>query len=229
MKNYHRGLISLYGTGIATFFIIALILVVIFVNIGFEVNDTQKQVVEKAVEEVDERFVIAGKISAMADVSSDEILATATPVRTVSDGSVNVDPEILTISYELIQIQNKIIKYENIYTGFLAKKSYNSLEEAAVDAKNFGLIDINPYNDEQKPTTTKAFFYWIINQNFDNYVDNNELAVLAIVYADKDRPSTGEQLFIQADVPQGYVLQIDQDIPSISSETLNFGGIVGRL
>jgi len=229
MKNWHRGLISLFGTGITAFFVIAVLMVIIFVNIGFEVNNAQKLVVEEAVDELDERFVIAGKISAMADVSSDEILATATPVRTASDGSVNVDSKILTISYELIQIKNQIIKYENIYSGFLGEKSYNSLEEAAADAKNNGLIDINPYNDEQKPTTTKAFFYWIINQNFDNYVDNNELAVLAIVYADKDRPSTGEQLFIQADVPAGYVLQIDQDVPSISSETLDFGGIVGGL
>lgn len=227
MKNYHNGLITLYGTGITAFFIIAVIMVIIFVNIGFEVNDAQKLVVEEAVDEVDERFVVAGKISAMADVSALEILATATPVRTVSDGSVNVDSKILTVSYELVKIKNQIMRYENIYTGFLNEKSYNSLEEAAADAKKIGLIDINPYNDDQKPETTKAFFYWVINQNFDNFVDNNELAVLAIVYADKDRPSSGEHLFIQADVPQGYVLQIDQDVPSISSETLSFGGIVG--
>ena len=227
MKNCHRGLISLFGTTLTTFFIIAVMMIIIFVFIGFEVTDIQKQVVEKALDEVDEHFVIAGKMSAMADVSSNELLATATPVRTVSNGPVNVSPEILTISYKLVQIPNYIIKYENIYSGLLEEKSYNSLEEAAADAKNKGLIDINPYNDEQKPTTTNAFFYWIINQNFDNYVDNDELAVLAIVYADKDRPSTGEQLFIQADVPQGYVLKIDQDVPNISSETLNFGGIVG--
>ena len=227
MKNCHRGLISLFGTTLTTFFIIAVMMIIIFVFIGFEVTAIQKQVVEKALDEVDEHFVIAGKMSAMADVSSNELLATATPVRTVSDGPVNVSPEILTISYKLVQIPNYIIKYENIYSGLLEEKSYNSLEEAAADAKNKGLIDINPYNDEQKPTTTNAFFYWIINQNFDNYVDNDELAVLAIVYADKDRPSTGEQLFIQANVPQGYVLKIDQDVPNISSETLNFGGIVG--
>ncbi len=127
----------------------------------------------------------------------------------------------------MIQIQNRIIKYENIYTGFLKEKSYNSLKDAAVDAKNTGLIEINPYVGEQKAKTTQAIFYWIINQNFDNYVDNDELAVLAIIYADMDRPSSGEQLFIQADVPAGYVLQIDQDVPNVSSETLDFGGIIG--
>ena len=227
MKKYHRGLFSLYGVGIVLFFIIAVVFVIIFVNIGFEVNDAQKNVVEDAFSEVDERFVIAGKISAVADVSSNELLASATPVRTASDGSVTVDPNILTISYELLQVQNQLIKYDNIYSGALSDTSFDSLEKAVLEAKKNGLIDVNPYEDEGKPTTTKAFFYWIINQNFDNFVDNNELAVLAIVYADKDRPSSGEQLFIQADVPEGFVLQIDQDVPSISSETLSFGGIVG--
>ena len=84
---------------------------------------------------------------AMADVTSDEILATATPVRTASDGSVNIDPQILTISYELVKIKNQIIKHENIYSGFLGGKSYNSLEEAARDAKNNDLIEINPYDN----------------------------------------------------------------------------------
>ena len=226
MKKSHKGLISLYGTGITAFFIIAVILVIIFVNIGFEVNDTQKKVVEEALDEVDERFVIAGKISAMADVSSNSLLASATPVRTISDGSVNIDPSNLTISYKLVKVQNKIINYENIYAGFLSQKEYDSLEDAVTDAQLGGLIDVNPYQNDQKPTSTQAFFYWIVNQNFDNFVDNDELAVLAIVYSDTDRPSSGEHLFIQADVPEGYVLQIDQDVPSISSETINFGGII---
>lgn len=226
MNNSHRGLFSWYGIGIVGFFIIAVVFVIIFVNIGFEVTDVQKIVVEDAFEEVDERFVIAGKISGIADVSSDQLLATATPVRTASDGSVNVNPEVLTISYELLKVENELINYENIYSGFLGDKSYNSLQEAAIDAKDTGLIEINPYKDEQKPITTQAFFYWIINQNFDNYVDNNELAVLAIVYADKDKPASGEELFIQVDLPEGFVLQIDQDVPSLSSETINFGGVV---
>ena len=46
MKN-HRGLFPLYNTGIATFFVIALVIVVILVNIGFAITDTDKQVVEK--------------------------------------------------------------------------------------------------------------------------------------------------------------------------------------
>jgi flagellin FlaB len=227
MKNHHRGLVSAYTVGMALFFSIALVLVVIYSNIGFQVNITQKKVVEKAVDQVDDHFVISGKISAAADVSSNDLIATATPVKTVSDGPIHVDSKRMTVSYELVQIQNYIINYENIYGGSIPDMSYNSLRDAVADAKNRGIINVNPFVDEQKPDTTTAFVYWIVNQNFDNFVDNDELAVFAIVYADRDRPSSGEQLFIQANVPEGYVLRIEQDVPNISGDVLNFGGVVG--
>jgi flagellin FlaB len=227
MKNHQKGFFSTYNIGMGLFFTIALILVVIYSNIGFQVNNTQKEVVKKAVEQVDDHFVIAGKISATADVSSNELIATATPIKTVSDGPILVDPKKMTISYELVQRENYIINYENIYGGSMPDKSYNSLRDAVSDAKNRGIINVNPFIDEQKPDSTTAFVYWIVNQNFDNFVDNDELAVLAIVYADKDRPSSGEQLVIQANVPEGYVLRIEQDVPNISGDVVNFGGVVG--
>ena len=227
MKNYHRGLVSAYTVGMVLFFSIALVLVVIYSNIGFQVNITQKKVVEKAVDQVDDHFVVAGKISASADVSSNDLIATATPVKTVSDGPIHVDSKRMTVSYELVQLKNYTINYENIYGGSIPDKSYNSLRDAVADAKNRGIISVNPFVDEQKPDITTAFVYWIVNQNFDNFVDNDELAVFAIVYADRDRPSSGEQLFIQVNVPEGYVLRIEQDVPNISGDVLNFGGIVG--
>lgn len=227
MKNHHRGLVSAYTVGMVLFFSIALVLVVIYSNIGFQVNITQKKVVEKAVDQVDDHFVVSGKISAAADVSSNDLIATATPVKTVSDGPIHVDSKRMTVSYELVQLENYTINYENIYGGSIPDMSYNSLREAVADAKNRGIINVNPFVDEQKPNTTTAFVYWIVNQNFDNFVDNDELAVFAIVYADRDRPSSGEQLFIQANVPEGYVLRIEQDVPNISGDVLNFGGVVG--
>ena len=71
---------------------------------------------------------------------------------------------------------------------------------------------------------TTAFVYWILNQNFDHFVDDGELAVIAVVYAESERPASGDKLFIEANIPEGFVLRIDQDIPNISNEVLNFGG-----
>jgi hypothetical protein len=99
MQNHHRGLVSAYTVGMVLFFSIALVLVVIYSNIGFQVNITQKKVVEKAVDQVDDHFVVAGKISAAADVSSNDLIATATPVKTVSDGPIHVDSKRMTVSY----------------------------------------------------------------------------------------------------------------------------------
>ncbi len=225
MKN-HRGVFPLYNTGIATFFVIALIIVLILVNIGFSVTDTEKQVVERAYDEVREQLEISGKISAAADVSSDEIMITAIPVRVLAGGTVNMNPQTTQISYNSIQNPNTIISYENIYTDRLSDKTFNSLRDAVDEAKIKGIIDNNPFDEKQKPTSTTAFVYWVINQNFDHFIDDRELAVIAIVYSGTDRPSSGENIFIEVNVPEGFVLRIEQQVPDISNEVLNFGGIL---
>ena len=64
MRNQHRGVIPMYNIGIASFFTIAVVFVIIFVNIGFSVNDSQKNVVDDAYDEVREQLEVSGKISA---------------------------------------------------------------------------------------------------------------------------------------------------------------------
>ena len=225
MKN-HRGLFPLYNTGIATFFVIALVIVVILVNIGFAITETDKQVVEKAYDEVRDQLEISGKISAAADVKSDEIMVTAIPVRVATGGTVNMNPQTARISFDLALERNPIANYENIYADRLSDKTFNSLRDAIDEAKIKGIIDNNPFVDKQKPTTTTAFVYWVINQNFDHFIDDRELAVITIVYAETDRPSSGDNLFIEVNVPEGFVLRIEQQVPDISNEALNFGGIL---
>lgn len=221
ISNKHRGIFSLYDTGLVVFFIIAVILAIIFIYVGFSVNDAQKKVVDDALDEVDEKLVVAGKISAAADVSSDKLMVTATPVRTASDGSVNVDSNMISISYKIVHANNKIIEYDNVYAGSIPKRTYNSLSSALDDAKTLNIIETNPLTGLTS-TKTVAFIYWITNQNFDNSIDNNELAVLTIVYAKNDMPSSGDQLIIQADTVEGNIMQVEQSVPNISNRLLNF-------
>jgi flagellin FlaB len=108
----------------------------------------------------------------------------------------------------------------------MPNESFNSLSDALIVAKEKGLIKINPKVDQEKPDTTTAFLYWILNQNFDETVQHNEIASLVIVYADKDRPSTGEYLRIQVTEKQGTLLDIERNVPDISSVILDFGGKV---
>ena len=227
MLYNHKGLFSLYNIGIGTFFAIGLVLVVIFVNIGFQVNDSQKQVVEHAYDEVREQLELSGKISAVTDVSANKIITTSIPVRTSSEGPVNMDPQSLSISYRLFQHTDVMINYDNIYAGILNKKNYRTLSDAILDAHTNGIIEKNVFDDEQKPDSTRAFVYWIINQNQDNFVDKDELAVIVLVYGVNERPATGEKMQIEVNTPEGFVLRIDESVPDISNRVLNFGGIIG--
>ncbi len=228
MKNQHRGVFPMYNTGIAAFFVISVVFVIIFVNIGFSITDTDKAVVEDAYDEVREQLEVSGKISAAADVTSDKIMITAIPVRVSTGGLVNLNPQTTQIAYNLIQQSKLTVDYENIYADRLANRTFNSLKDAVKEAKNQGIIENDPFVDKQKPTETIAFVYWVLNQNFDHFVDDGELAVIAIIYSENDRPSTGDKLFIEVNVPEGFVLRIDQEVPNISNEALNFGGILNE-
>jgi len=228
MNNYlpstHRGLFTLYSLATVAFFSIAIVLSIIIINAGFMVSDSQKQVVISALEEVDEHLIIVGKISGTSDVNSNKLITTAIPVRTISDGAINVDPQLVDVSFKLEKFHNITITYENIFTGNLNNYTFNSILDAVTEAKKRGLIDVNPHIEQQGPSKTSVFVYWIINNNFDQRIDANELAVVTIVYAEKDRPSTGESLFIQANVKEGYILKLERKIPNISSSIMNFGG-----
>ena len=226
MKNQHRGVFPLYNTGIAAFFGIAIVFVIIFVNIGFAINDTDKAVVDDAYDEVREQLQVSGKISAVADVASNKIMITAIPVRVANGGTVNLNPQTTEISYKLIQQNNLIVDYENIYVDRLVDRTFNSLKDAVEEAKNQGMIESNPFVDDQKPTRTTAFVYWVLNQNFDHFVDDGELAVIAIIYSVNERPSTRDNLFIEVNIPEGFVLRVDEEVPDISDTILNFGGIL---
>ena len=229
LKKSKRGLFSLFNMANAMFFSIAIILVAIFINVGFEVNEEQKEVTVEVVEKIDDHLILSGNNVANADISNNEIKVSGTPIQTSSSGSINIDSSNIEISYQLIGDKNYTITHENIYVGNLNNFSYNSLDNAVIDAKKFGLIKVNPLLDNQKPQVTSAFIYWIVNQNFDKRIDSNELAVLAIVYSDTDRPSTGEHVTIQINVKEGYIFKLEREIPNISSTVLDFGGKVKDL
>ena len=148
--NVHQGVFSLLNIGIVAFFTIGVIVSILLINAGFTVTNTQKDVVNEVVSQVDEHLAIGGEISAFADVSSNKIKATGTPIRTASAGSVNIDPQVINVSYQRIQSQNYTITYENIYAGMLTNNTYNSLTDAVAAAKSKGLIEVNPFIDEIK-------------------------------------------------------------------------------
>ncbi len=221
----HRGLTFWYNTALITFAAVAIGLTWTVMSSGFATSESVKNTVEKAVESANTLQII-GKMAGTAEVSNNKVTATATPVTATTNGFVDMSAEDVKVTYQLIKDGSYTITYDDIYVGSLYGESYNSLNSALVAAKEKGLIAINPQVDQQKPDTTTAFLYWVINQDFDQSVQNNEIASLVLVYADKDRPSTGEYLRIQVVEIDGVILDIERTVPDISSSILDFGGKV---
>ena len=224
LSGSHKGSISLVSLGFVAFFGTAVILSVIIINAGFMVSDAEKQVVIKAMRQADQHLIIAGRITGITNVQSNELTAISIPARTASGGPVTVNSQFVDVAFQLNQFKNKQVFYNNIYSGNLNNSSENSLVNALAEAKLQGIIDFDPNVDNQAPSNTTAFVYWITNQNYDQNIDSNEFASLTIVYAEKDRPTTGERLLIQANLEEGYILKLDRNIPEISSSVINFGG-----
>lgn len=215
-----------YNTALITFAVIAITLTWTVMNSGLSSSEMVKDVVVDAVKHSANGLLVIGKMTGAAEVTSNKVTVTSTPVASTTSGQVNVTPDNVKVTYMIIKDGSHTITHDNIYVGTIQDESFNSLNDALVEAKERGIIRINPLVDNEKPDTTTAFMYWIINQNFDSNVQNNEIASLVVVYADKDRPSTGEYLRIQVVEERGVLLTLERTIPNISSSILDLGGKV---
>jgi flagellin FlaB len=224
-----RGLAFWHNTALISFAMIAIGITWTVMNSGFSSSELIKDVIEDAVVHSSNGLQVVGKMTGAAKVMDNEVTVTATPVTSTSNGNVNMSIDNIKVSYKIIKDGNYTITYDDIYVGFLNDKTYNSLSEAMIAAKENGLIQVNPLTDGEKPDTTVAFMYWIINQDSDGRVQNNEIASLVVVYAEKDRPSGGEYLSIQVIEKLGILLQLDRTVPNISSSILDMGGKIKGL
>lgn len=224
MSTRHRGLVFWHNAALASFAIIAISLTWTIMSAGFSSSEAVKDVLEKSVTKSSIALKVIGKMVGTAQVSDSRVTATSTPLSVTSSSDVNLNPNAVNVTYKIIKDASHMITYDNIYTGALIGKSYNSLNDAMSDAKKNGLIKINPLADGEKPDMTTAFFYWTINQNSDEYLQNNEIANLVIVYSDNDRPTTGEYMKVQVFDSQGVILELERTIPNVSSSILDLGG-----
>lgn len=215
-----------YNTALVTFAAVALGITWTIMNSGFSSSEVVKDVAESAVRHSANGLQIVGKMTGLANVEDDQVTVTSTPITATTNGDVNMALENTKITYTIIKDGIYKITYDNIYVGMLKDESHNSLRSALVAAKKAGLIQTNPLVDSEKPDSTSAFIYWIINQDSDGRVQNNEIASIVVVYADKDRPSTGEYITIEVLEERGTLLYVERNVPNVSSSILDFGGKV---
>lgn len=215
-----------HHAALATFALITISLTWTIMSAGFSSSEAVKDVLEKSVTKSSIALKVIGKMVGTAQVVENKVTTTATPLAVTTETAVNLDPESIKITYKILKDSSHVITYDNIYSGALVGKSYNSASEAMAAAKEKGLIKINPLTDTEKPDTTSAFFYWVINQDSDYSLQNNEIANLVVIYSDKDRPTTGEYMKIEVFDKQGVILELERTIPNISSSILDLGGKV---
>ena len=218
----HRGMTFWYNTALITFGVVALGITWSVMSSGFTSSDVMKEVVEEAVQDSANNLQVIGKITASADVSDAKIKATSTPITATTTGLVDLRTQNVKVIYKIVKLGSYEISYDNIYTGMM-KGSASSLSDALAKAKEQGLISANPNLDE-KPDTTSAFVYWVIDQNNDIFLENNEIANLVVVYSDKDRPTSGEFIKLQVEESEGMLLDIQRTIPTVSGTVVDLGG-----
>lgn len=215
-----------HHAALATFALITMSLTWTIMSAGFSSSEAVKDVLEKSVTKSSIALKVIGKMVGTAQTTESRITTTATPLAVTSETAVNLDQKSLKITYKVIKDSSHVITEDNIYAGAIVGKSFNSASEAMAAAKEQGLIKVNPLTDKEKPDTTTAFFYWVINQDMDTSLQNNEIANLVLVYSDNDRPTTGEYMKVEVFDQQGVILELERTIPNISSSILDLGGKV---
>lgn len=221
----HRGMTFWYNTALVTFAVVAMSITWTVMSTGFASSDKVKEVVEEAVLDSSNNLQVIGKITGAADVADSTIKITSTPLTATTTGLVDLRPQNVKVIYKIVKDGSYEISYDNIYSGML-EGDFSSLKSALEAAKEKGLIKINPNVDAEKPDTTTAFLYFVINQDNNVLLGNDEIANLVVIYADKDRPTTGEFIRLQVEEREGLLLDIQRTIPNISSSIVDLGGKV---
>ena len=221
----HRGLTFWYNTALVTFAVVAMSITWSVMSSGFSSSEIMKEVVEEAVQDSANNLQVIGKVTGAADIQDATIKLTSTPLTATTTGLVDLRPQNIKVVYKIVKAGSYEISYEDIYSGMLEGK-FSSLKSALETAKEKGLIKTNPNVDSEKPDTTTAFLYFVINQDNDVLLGNDEIANLVVIYADKDRPTTGEFIRLQVEESEGLLLDMQRTIPNISGSVVDFGGKV---
>jgi flagellin FlaB len=199
---------------------------------GFSTTQKAKTTIVSGLAEASSSLEISGKVFGSGHVSAAKLNVTAFPVKIASGGdSVNLDTSTAAVKY----LSNSL-SYDNIYAGTLTTTTQDNddgtadgqwlqLSEATETAKDEGYISDDPFETDGSswPSETKAFLYWTVNDNNNEILDQGEHAVLAIVYANADRPSALDKVRAEVLVPSGAALTVERQVPSVTTEVVDLG------
>jgi flagellin FlaB len=222
-RHTHRGIIGIESAIVLiAFVIVAAALAFVVLNMGFSTTQKAKTSIIAAVEEAGSSLEVAGKITAIGDVTDNVLNATTIPIKIVSGGaSSNLDG-----NYTSIKVITSDIEYDNVYTeGPLFVGTYQNATVAWEVAANNGWIcaTCNPYNGTSNPAETIAIIYFTVNQNDNTILESGEHAQLTVAFAANDRPASLDYLAVEISTPKGSPLTVSRDVPNITNEIVDLG------
>ena len=231
-QHSHRGVIGVESAIVMiAFVIVAAALAFVVLNMGFSTSQKAKTATFSSLQESSSAMKVSGTTTGVGciDTSSgcdliQKINATTIPLKISQSGnSVNFAQNVVSISYI-----GKSVHYNDIYTGPITsdsfRKSVLAFRQAAQETNpNFDAFNnSNPINGTL-PSETSAFVYWAKRLNTNEVLELGEHAVLAIAFADADRPVSLDKISFEIMVSNGATLTIEKDIPNITHRVLDLG------
>jgi len=231
----HRGVIGIESAIVLiAFVIVAAALAFVVLNMGFSTTQKAKTAIIAAVEEAGSSMEIAGKVTGTGDVRPSLLNTTLIPIKIISGGgSVNLDANLTSIKY----LSNSV-EYDNIYVGSLfnttfinstmafkqASEQYRSGDpmHRMITCGTTITTSCNPVNGSAVNQTT-AFFYWTVNRNNNFILDMGEHIVLALAFAENERPGSLDNVRAEIYIPVGAPLSIDRIVPNITHSVVDMG------
>jgi len=229
----HRGVIGIESAIVLiAFVIVAAALAFVVLNMGFSTTQKAKTAIIAAVEEAGSSMEIAGKVTGTGDVTPSLLNTTLIPIKIISGGgNVNLDANLTSVKY----LSNNI-EYDNIYVGSLFNTTYvnstmafrqASVTLASGDPSHMMVtcksgIPCNPVNGSAVNQTT-AFFYWTVNRNNNFILDMGEHIVLALAFAENERPGSLDNVRAEIYIPVGAPLTIERIVPNITHKVVDMG------
>ena len=222
-RHTHRGIIGIESAIVLiAFVIVAAALAFVVLNMGFSTTQKAKTSIIAAVEEAGSSLEVAGKITAIGDVSNNVLNATTVPLKIVSGGaSSNIDG-----NFTSIKVITSDIEYDNVYTNgplYIGTYQNASMAWAAAEAAGWICVGCNPYTGTLNPVETIAIIYFTVNQNDNTILESGEHAQLAVAFARDDRPASLDFVAYEVSTPRGAPLTVSRDVPNITNGIVDLG------
>ena len=231
-RHSHRGVIGVESAIVMiAFVIVAAALAFVVLNMGFSTSQKAKTSIISGLEEASSSMQIAGKVTGIGCTSSSsdstcdatpKLNGTAFPIKITSGG----DAVDLAVATTAVKYLSNSVEYDDIYSGPITAEEHRDLksayQEAVTDTMTGFSGDVNPVNGTVA-TQTAAIVYWSVQSNTNSILDQGEHAVLAIAFADADRPVSLDKTRAEVILATGSSLTVERQVPVITTSVVDLG------